>query len=305
MFSRRNITCLLLFLLNLCAYGQRDIFLTQQWFSRINFNPAATGSSNYFDVFLLNRQQWTGFDNAPKTSVLNAHSYFHNIRSGLGLSVVYDRLGVSHKTVDAILAYAYHFNLGDQTLLSLGLAGGVINYSWDPHKNTTDEQNDPEMTGDRTSKLNPDFDAGIELNTYGLTLGASVTHITSSDMENAITGKTSREYYGYARYRWNMSKTFNLSPGIIYRYSNNSNFFDLNVTAFYLKKYWAGVSYRPDNAFAAMLGLEVGIFRIGYSYDRSVGQTASLALNTHEVMLAVRIPQSQSKGSRKTSRFLD
>ena len=285
------------------AYGQKDMFLTQQWFSRVNYNPAATGSSNNIDIFLLNRQQWVGFENAPKTSVLNAHNYFNKIQSGLGLSLVYDRLGVSHKTVSAALAYAYHFNLGEASLLSLGLSGGIVNDSWDPHKNTTDVTSDPELDTERTSRLEPDFGVGIELNTYGLTVGASVSHVNGPGIEDAITGKASRTYYSYARYRFPITKTFELAPGIMYRNANRNDFFDFNMTAFLMKKYWAGVSFRPDNAFAAMLGMEIGIFRIGYAYDRSVGKTTSLAANTHEVMLSIRI--SKPKTNRYTPRFLN
>ena len=92
-------------------------------------------------------------------------------------------------------------------------------------------------------------------------------------------------------------------PGLIYRYSNHSNFFDINVTGYYLKKYWAGVSLRPKNAFAVMMGAEYGMFRLGYAYDRSVGAIASLAANTHEIMLFVRF--QKPKQGRKTTRFLD
>ncbi len=306
MFIKRNIICMLFCIVGLPAYGQSDMFLTQQWFSRINFNPAATGASNNVDIFLLNRQQWAGFENAPKTTLLNAHNYFPEIRSGLGLSVMYDRLGVSHKTFDAMVAYAYHFNVGEQTLLSLGLSGGIYNSNWDPMSNTVERTDiaDPEMSTERTSRTSPDFDAGVELNSHGITVGASMTHIIGSSPENAYTGKPAREYYGYLRYRLSLNRKFDLAPGIMYRNANYGNFFDYNLTAFLMKKYWAGVSFRPNNAFAAMLGMEIGMFRIGYAYDRSIGKVASLAANTHEIMLAVRIHKPQPYYKR-TPRFLD
>lgn len=300
---RRNIACILLFFASICTYGQSDIFLTQQWFSRINFNPAATGNSNNVDVFLLNRQQWAGFDNAPRTSILNAHSYFNSIRSGLGISIIYDQLGVSRKTADALFSYAYHFNLGEQALLSFGLSGGIFHSNWDPKSNTTDDPTDPELLTEKTSHLYPDFNAGFELNTSGLTLGAAATHLTGSAPDKTLTGKPAREYYGYVRYRIPVSRTFDIVPGIMYRNTDRSNFFDCNLTAFLMKKYWAGVSYRPDNAFAAMVGMEIGMFRIGYAYDRSIGQTASLAANTHELMLSVRIRKAQK--NRQNVRFLE
>lgn len=304
MFSKRNIIRVLL-LVSVCfpTYGQSDMFLSQQWFSRINFNPAATGNSNNVDIFLLNRQQWADFDNAPQTSVLNAHSYFSGIRSGLGLSVVYDKIGLSRQTVNALFAYAYHFNLGEQTLLSLGLSGGIYNTNWDPNKNIIDVENDPEMQTERTSRLNADFDAGVELNTHGLIVGAAVTHISGTDPDDSYTGKPSREYYGYARYNLALGRVLDLAPGVIYRYANRTDFFDLNLTAFFVKKYWVGLSFRPDNAFAAMLGLELGMFRVGYAYDHSIGKTASLATNSHEVMLSIRIRRAQT--NKKTPRFFD
>jgi type IX secretion system PorP/SprF family membrane protein len=286
------------------AYGQSDIFLTQQWFSRINMNPAATGNSNNVDIFLFNRQQWTGFENAPKTSILNAHSYFNGIQSGLGLSLMFDKLGVSHQTVDAMLSYAYHIDLTDNMLLSLGLSGGLYNSYWDPKKNRLNEDDDPEVSStEKSSRTTADFDAGLELNTYGFTFGASVTHLINPGPEDAYTGKPGREFYVYTRYRRAIDRDFDIAPGIMYRNSNYLSFFDLNVTGWYQKKYWACLSFRPNNAFAVMLGVEFGMFRVGYAYDRSVGVTSSLAANTHEIMLSVRIQKPQ-KG-RKTTRFLE
>ena len=294
---------ILLFAISSATYGQSDIFLTQQWFSRINMNPAATGNSNNVDVFLLNRQQWVGFDNAPRTSILNAHSYFNSIQSGLGFSLMFDKLGVSYRTVDAMLSYAYHVDLTEDVLLSMGLSGGLYNSSWDPRKNDFLQVEDDDFYNNSTKRTSADFDAGVELHGYGAIFGLSVTHLLSSSPEDAYSGKPGRAFYSYARYRKAIDRYFDIAPGIMYRNSNHSNFFDFNVMGYYMKKYWAGLSYRPNNSFAIMIGGEYNIFRIGYSYDRSAGATSSLAANTHEIMLSVRIQKPQ-KG-RKTTRFLD
>ena len=303
MSSIRNTFFVLLFTISSVAYGQSDIILTQQWFSRINVNPAATGNSNNVDVFLLNRQQWVGFDNAPKTSILNAHSYFNTIQSGLGLSLILDKIGVGNRTVDATVSYAYHVDLSEEVLLSLGLSGGLYNSFWDPKKNTFLQEGDVELLTDKSSRTTADFDAGFELNGYGITFGLSALHILNPSSEKSLSGKPGRAFYSYVRYRMAIDRNFDIIPGIMYRNSNHSNFFDFNATAYYLKKYWFGLSFRPDNALAVMLGAEFGMFRVGYAYDRSVGATSSLAFNTHEIMLSVRIQKPQ-KG-RKTTRFLD
>jgi len=303
MYTKRKILFVLLLFVGIVAYGQSDIFLTQQWFSRINMNPAATGNSNNVDVFILNRQQWTGFENAPTTNVLNAHSYFNSIQSGLGLSLILDKLGVGNQTVNAMFSYAYHIDLTDEVLLSLGLSGGLYNHIWDPTKHRKSEEDDPTIPGQKSSRTSADFHTGMELNGYGITFGASVTHLLNSSPERAYSSQPGREIYAYARYRTAIDQNFDIAPGIMYRYGNYSNFFDFNVTGYYLKKYWAGFSFRPKKAIAAILGAEYGMFRIGYAYDRSVGTVASLAINTHEIMLSVRLQKPQQ--GRKTTRFFD
>jgi len=293
----------LLFAAGSVVYGQSDIFLTQQWFSRINMNPAATGNSNNVDVFMLNRQQWAGFANAPRTSVLNAHSYFNAIQSGLGFSLLYDKLGVSYQTVNVMLSYAYHIDISEEVILSLGLSGGLFNSHWDPKRNNLSVEDDPDLVVEKTARTVADCNTGLELNIYGFTMGASVTHLLNSSPEKSYTGKPAREYYGYLRYRVELSRVFDIAPGVMYRNGNRKDFFDFNITGYFQKKYWAGVSFRPDNAFAAMLGFEYGMFRAGYAYDRSIGAISSLAANTHEIMLSVRIQKPQKV--RKTTRFLD
>jgi len=285
------------------AYGQSDIFLTQQWFSRINMNPAATGNSNNVDVFVLNRQQWIGFENAPSTSILNAHSYFNSIQSGLGLSLMLDKMGVSRQTVNAMFSYAYHIDLTDEVLLSLGLAGGLFNNHWHPRANSFAEPEKDDFYDEKSSRTAADFHSGFELRGYGATLGASVTHLLNSSPERSISGKPGREINGYARYRTAINQNIDIAPGIMYRNANHSHFFDVNVTGYYQKKYWVGLSLRPKKSFAAMMGFEYNIFRIGYAYDRSIGAVASLPANTHEFMLSVCLQKPQQ--GRKTTRFLD
>ena len=318
MYFIRNVLWVLLFITGSVAYGQSDIFLTQQWLSRINMNPAATGNSNNVDVYLLRRMQWVGFDNAPTTNILNAHSYFNTIQSGLGFSLMHDKLGVSRQTVDACLSYAYHIDLTEKMLLSLGLSGGMYNNNWDPTRNILSEEDEKGTWPDKLSRTSADFNTGLEFNAFGITFGTSVTHLLNSGSQgskiitdpitgiyekNYIDAKPGREIYGYLRYRVAINNDLDLASGIMYRYVNYSNFIDINITAYYQKSYWLGVSFRPDNSFAAMCGVEYGMFRVGYAYDRSVGLASPLAGNTHEVMLSARFQKPQ-KG-RKTTRFLD
>jgi hypothetical protein len=71
---------------------------------------------------------------------------------------------------------------------------------------------------------------------------------------------------------------------------------------FYKKMYWVGLDYRSPTTMVAMLGVEWNMFRIGYSYDFSMGKLNNLASSTNELMLSLRI----SKGKKnKNVRFME
>lgn len=71
MKSKKYILALCAALLALTSYAQQDLMLSQEVFSRVNKNPAATGNTNDIDIFLHGRIQWAGIENGPKTTVLN------------------------------------------------------------------------------------------------------------------------------------------------------------------------------------------------------------------------------------------
>ena len=286
------------------AFAQNDVLLTQQWLSRINQNPAATGNSNNIDVFILARQQWMGFENAPSTQALNIHNYFYGIRSGLGLTAIRDETGVGNRTINAKLAYAYHTNLSDDWLLSLGLSAGVIQNTFDPAAHFF-VGSDPQLEKlEKTNRFEPDFDFGVELSSGRFLFGASVTHIARLP-NRATTVKLSQQYFGYMSYKQPIDQRLDLIFGLRGTNFDHSPFFDISLSAFLLKKYWLGAMFRPDNAVAAMLGMQIGFVRFGYAYDYSIGSAASLARNSHEIMISFKIGKPRKITHTKSPRFIE
>ena len=188
-----------IFCANLSA--QRDLMLSQQFFSRLNVNPSATGNTDDIDIFLLGRWQWMGVEDSPKSGVANVSNYFESVRSGVGLSLFYDDLGISNRTFNAKAAYAYHINLNESMLLSLGISAGVLYHYWDP---TNHRLQDQEEWGNETfpteiqTEIKPDMDFGIELTTPMFLFGASITHLLSNE-DNISTSMPGRHFYWYAR----------------------------------------------------------------------------------------------------------
>ena len=112
------------------SFAQQDPQFTQYMFDRLSINPAVAGSSGNICATALMRQQWTGFDGAPKTGLINLQTPLSKINSGLGLSVYFDKLGQEKSTI-ARLHYAYHFKVGAQSTLSAGIYAGMTGRALD------------------------------------------------------------------------------------------------------------------------------------------------------------------------------
>jgi len=298
--------------MSLGAYAQHDILLTQQWFSRINRNPASTGNSDYFDMFLLTRRQWLGVDNMPQSNLLNVHSYFDNIRSGLGLSVSYDNPGgIANSNINAKIPYAYHVNLKEDLLLSLGVSAGILYKSFDPSKHVLlhpDELGKETFPSEKEGKLNPDFDFGVELSMPKFLFGASVTHLGFfHNPDKLTTYNAAMNFFAYARGNFVLNDNFDLAPSVVYLNYGKVNLTTFGANLFYKKMAWIGIDYRPPSPrkedlqkwdysmLTAMLGVEWNFFRIGYAYDLSLAKLGDLSYSTHELMLSFRIPNKVNK----------
>ena len=59
--------------------AQQELLLSQQYFSRINKNPAGIGNVEDVDLFLLGHYQYAGVEDAPKTLLFNAQTFISQI----------------------------------------------------------------------------------------------------------------------------------------------------------------------------------------------------------------------------------
>ncbi|MBP6231432.1 MAG: PorP/SprF family type IX secretion system membrane protein [Paludibacteraceae bacterium] len=286
------------------AFAQGEFRLSEQLFSRIKQNPSAIGNNKDIQIFNVNRMQWAGmgFDESQTSTLINVHSYFESIQSGVGLSLSYDELGIANSTLNAKLAYAYNLDLSENSLLSLGLAAGVIHKSFDPARHIWLHPTDPSIPADILSLTDLDVDFGLELSTRYLLVGASSNHLTNIGKEvSSLIAPTTIN--AYARGLVSATKDIMIAPAVVYTnigmlnqevevYQNH--IVELNATAFYKNQYWLGAGYRLNNALSLSAGLEWNkAFRIGYAYELSVGDVSQLTSSTHELMLSIVIPSKK------------
>src|SRR5690606_14178756 len=141
--------------------AQQDPQFTQYMFDRLSINPAVAGSGGNICATALLRQQWTGFEGAPKTGLINVQGPLTKINSGLGLSVYFDKLGQEKSTI-ARLHYAYHFKVGAQSTFSAGIYAGLSGRALDGRWIAIDPMADDHVST-ASGKSGRGFDIGAGL----------------------------------------------------------------------------------------------------------------------------------------------
>ncbi|MCQ2199364.1 MAG: PorP/SprF family type IX secretion system membrane protein [Paludibacteraceae bacterium] len=289
-----KIVCALFSILcSMNIFAQQDLMVSQQIFSRININPAGSGNQEGVDAFLLGRLQWAGVDNAPVTALMNVSYYNESLRSSFGLTTNYDNIGIGNSMTNVQAVYSYHVDLNEKMILSMGLSAGINVGVFDPGQNII-RDDEPDMTTyveDKTSEVSPDMNFGLELTTKRFTFGLSSAHLLKTE---PTTFKKGRHFYAYGRCLIPLSEMFDLAPMVSYIHQNKSNEMEIGAMLFISKKFWGGVTWKPDmNYFGDMslmnvaLGIDLGKFRAGYAYTFNVGEYNNLPSNTHELLLSV------------------
>jgi|SRR5688572_4424205 len=269
------------------SYGQQDPQFSQNMFNRLYTNPAYAGSSDGICGTLMYRDQWTGFDGSPKSGLFTVDAPVNFLHGGLGISVLAaDELGFE-KTFQAKLAYAFRFNIG-QGNLAIGIDAGMVQKSLDGDwKYDQTQGTDPLVPTESVSGNVFDMGAGIYYNSDKLYLGASATHLTEGEIDyDDFTTQLVRHYYFMGGYRIEFSPAVSLTPSFHVKNVEDQTQVDINANLHFNNRFWIGGSYRLEDAFVILAGLNITPnLRLGYSYDVTTSDLQDYSSGSHEVML--------------------
>lgn len=268
------------------SYGQQDPQFSQNMFNKLYTNPAVAGSSDGICASLLYRNQWTGFDGAPKTGVFGVDAPVKFLHGGLGLSILAaDELGFEN-TFQAKLAYAFRFNIGSGNL-AIGADVGLVQKSIDGDFKFNDPGDPIIPTSSVSGNVLGDLGAGIYYNSDKLYLGASATHLLEDEVDyDEFTTVLARHYYFTGGYRFDLSPAVSLTPSFFIKNVADQTQADINANLYFNNRFWIGGSYRLEDAIVILAGLNITPnLRLGYSYDMTTSDLKEYSSGTHEIML--------------------
>ncbi|RYY22225.1 MAG: type IX secretion system membrane protein PorP/SprF, partial [Sphingobacteriaceae bacterium] len=300
---KTSIFIFLLILSSVCTFAQQKPQYTQYIFNNYLINPAISGIENYTDIKAGYRNQWTGLEGAPVTTYFTAHmplgskfiqgdamsqpsngddpmsrSYVQDYRAaephhGIGITVVSDKAGPITQS-NYNLTYAYHLGISSTLNLALGVSAGLASIRLNTSDITLENALDPAIANGNTNQLKPDLGAGIWAYSATYFFGISAQQVLPqtlyfSSNSTYNQSKTVPHYFITGGVKLFLADDITLLPSVMFKYVKPvPSTFDLNLKMAFQDKFWIGGSYRRNDAFAAMAGVNVGSFlNFGYSYD--------------------------------------
>ncbi len=289
--------------IGLLGYSQQQPQFTQYMFNQTTLNPAATGTAKAICFSGAARHQWIGLQDDsnrvvyPRSYLINFEMPLYALRSGIGLSVNYDKLGFE-SSMDVKLNYAYHQPINKNHVLSIGIFVEIMNKSIDYSNFNVFDSGDPLIDGlGKESTLFADVGLGIYYQFkdkfYG---GFSVDQLTGSSGDIGVAEyNLVQHYYFMAGYNFTISENrknrFVLVTGFLAKSTISSTQLELHAILRYNDRYWSGINYRMEDAIGIVAGMNVNNFSLGLSYDITTSNLSKAgSIGSPELLLKYCIP---------------
>lgn len=317
---KRYILCFFLLGMSFTGRAQQTTLYSQYMTNYFLLNPAAGGTEADISLKTGYRNQWVGFEGAPKTYYLSGHTAlskkgrsFKRMKAkpyhSVGGYVYNDQAGpLSRSGLNG--SYAFHMPLNGDIYHSIGISAGVQQFVFNAHKlrlaNNSNGEDPVTMEGSRRSLL-PDLTLGYYLHNKTFYAGISLAQaigfrIFENNLQDELeSSRLYRHLFFSAGYTYALNQQISLQPSTLLKYASAAPLqADLNLKAVYNfnnrlrsdfdDELWLGVSYRTQDALVALFGLQfMEKFQLSYAYDFTLSSIRYYSAGSHEIVVGYRL----------------
>jgi type IX secretion system PorP/SprF family membrane protein len=253
-------------------------------------SPVQSGSTENSEIIVSNRQQWVGFDGAPKTLGVSANIKW-KYNKGLGFLVYQDQAGPMSVT-NLASDFAYHVRLNSEWNMSGGVRAGFLNLGLDFSKVDLVHEGDALFSKNRSTGFNPNVGWGLRFSKGdGLFLSVSQPRILKYEFSG--NGAFKDIVYTFAQIGTKIPLTdeIKLYPSALFRLGKDVPLsFDANVNANVSKRLEVGLTYRYLDSYGIRLGVQLSEkLNLGYVFENPISQISKISTQTHEFALRFSI----------------
>jgi type IX secretion system PorP/SprF family membrane protein len=275
--------------LSIKAISQEESNITFYRYHMNLFNPAYVGMNDETLLTSSLRKQWTGVPDAPSTQTVSfGMPVGKNL--GIGISVLNERTFIE-KQNNISIDFSYKVKMNQNVDLYFGLKAGGNFYDVNlSGLETYNVMADNALTNINT--FNPNVGVGAVLRHEKWFVAAAVPKLLNTtkarnEMGFATIATDRPHFYLSGGYDFELSESFTLKPSTMVRYVNAAPIsVDFNTMLAFEKRFEIGVTYRTDQAYAALSTLTISKhFMFGFAYEMSTRASLARARNTNEILL--------------------
>jgi type IX secretion system PorP/SprF family membrane protein len=299
----RKLIVFIAFVCGTTSWGQNQFSMTQYMVHQPFINPASMGMYENMNGAIFYKNQWTGFDGAPKLIGFNFNSPIGGLRSRLGLTVVNDRIGVNNNT-EISGSYSYTLKLNQTSTLTFGLSA-TLKLSQSNFAEVETNIVDPEFQANSPTLAMPNFKFGTYYRTKKFYVGIALPNLLKNEIDfNTLDfkGSTSFDFsdwhfYLHSGYSWEINNKFDLNSSMIFKHVSGAPFqVDLSTIFVMKKKFGIGINYRTSNDLAGLLRFRLNpMLEMAYAYDFSFSKIRDYSSGSHEIMIIFDVYNKDKK----------
>jgi type IX secretion system PorP/SprF family membrane protein len=301
-----------IFFSNTTIHAQQAAQYSLYSFQKYQFNPAYAGLDGSVSGVAGFRKQWSGLEGSPTNQVLHVHAPVYYLHGGVGMSVEHESLG-AEDNLAAKISYAYHISLGEASIVSLSVGGGMVQRTLDGTKLRTPDgryesgnirHNDLLLLETAMTAAAPTVTTGAYFHSDNLEVGIAADNIWAGQVKlnSGLSITPRRNYYFNAQYNLEVSDHLAVQPSIFVKSDAVQTQTEASLLFRYNENIFAGASYRGYNkvtqdAVIIIAGLKVSPnTMLAYAYDVTLSPLQNVSTGSHELLLSYNLNKIIGKG---------
>lgn len=292
--------------LSVAAFSQSRKYISQFSHVQSYLNPGMTGYEGSVVKGFV-RNQWSGWEGAPKTYFVSAELDFSQLggsgelgKNAVGINLLSDEYGAFRET-ELIISYGTRVQLSEQASLRLGAGVNINQIRLDGNSLNTEQANDPRVMqylGGFANMNVLDFNLGMSLTHPNYYVSYGVHHVNRGSISNGDVFMDRKPMVNIvqAGYRNRVTNQMAIIVNGMYRSQEDlPENMELNLKLLFYDRVWIGGGHRFDYANHAQLGMVMGRVNVGYVYEFPKQESYLLPNPTHELMVTFRLFDTESR----------
>ena len=256
-------------------------------------NPAISSLGS--NLKILHRNQWTGFQGAPKTNFISYQSSFLHKKdlksvsiSSIGGFIQNEKIG-AFRNFKAKFSYSYSFLINSRLRVSFGTYIGLQQLGIDATSLDLFDSNDPVVDISKTSYMFPDFSMGLLISNKNNFFGFSIKQLFENNWNNILRSNLSKNKASFIFMGGKKIKLSNytFSPTIMATFTGGIKpVFLLGFQADYKEVFGFGLFVKNENLFSSQMKINVSKnIQLSYAHDLFISNFSNSNLNSSEFMI--------------------